>query len=432
MKHRNYLGDIGVVVHSHPFNTSVAMSIVDSAAAFERKCKELRGGEDLFTGLSALGVKDFSTLAFTLGTPQKAPSDQQFDELGTKVFGVATVGQLALLRKLHFEATTLIVASINEQVKSDTADPTSLTKRLPAAEKQSRLESQVKRLAGLKITGELSPSHQLLDLTNAMMESGVITWVAPSKCSKRDDEVQANIKPSPSTLQIEQATLKVAQVPIATSADVGSELKLQWALQRRGIALDQCRLLDWATHEDWAQWLLQSLTRDVPNGFTSVKVDQVIRADKELWTVLAQQSTGSLKPTNDVPALNEPFKKLTSDPRITMFVLPLPSAAAKQVQAPPQPPVKKPDAGTVKPAQGPQQPGKRRKLSRAEKNCPEELKKYKLRLEGKGNICWNFNMASGCSNSTTGTPAKCMRGFHVCANCHKPGHSVATCRSKAS
>ena len=237
------------------------MSIVDSTAAFERKCKELRGGTELFNGLSGLGANDFSTLAFTLGTPQKAPSDQQFEELGTKVFGEPTVGQLALLRKLHFEATTLIVASINEQVKADTADPTSLTKRLPAAEKQSRLENQCRRLAGLRIVGELLPSHQLLDLTNSMLESGVITWVAPSKCSKRYDEIQANIKPGQSTLQIEQATLKVAQVPTSTTADVGSELKLQWALQRRGISLDQCRLLDWNHHEDWVQWYTVPDTR---------------------------------------------------------------------------------------------------------------------------------------------------------------------------
>ena len=188
------------------------MSIIDSEAAFERKCKELRNGDELFNGLDRLGIKDFSTLAFTLGTPQKAPTDEQFEELGNKVYGTPTIGQLALLRKLHFEATTLMVASINEQVKSDSSDPTSLSKRLPAAEKQSRLEIQSKRLAGLRIVGELCPSHQLLDLTNAMVETGVLTWVAPSKCSKRDDEVQANIKPNPSTLQIEQATLKVAQV----------------------------------------------------------------------------------------------------------------------------------------------------------------------------------------------------------------------------
>ena len=369
-----------------------------------------------------------STLATTLGTPQKAPADEQFEELGNKVYGTPTIGQLALLRKLHFEATTLMVASINEQVKSDSSDPTGLAKRLPAAEKQSRLENPSRRLAGLRIVGELSPSHQLLDLTNAMVESGVLTWVAPSKCSKRDDEVQANIKPVSSTLQIEQATLKVAQVPVATVADVGSELKLQWALQRRGIAMDQCRLLDWDYHEDWVQWLLQSIIKEVPSGFGSIKLEQVVRADKELWTLLAQQQTKSLKPSNNVPVLNEDFKKLTTtDPRVTMFVLPLPSSSKPHV-APKATPAPKP-AATPRPGNN---ANKKRKVTRAEKNCLEELKKYTLRLEGKGNICWSYNLANGCANSTTGTPAKCMRGFHVCAHCHKPGHSVATCRSKPS
>ena len=128
------------------------MSIIDSEAAFERKCKELRNCDELFNGLDRLGIKDFSTLAFTLGTP---PTDEQFEELGNKVYGTPTIGQLALLRKLHFEATTLMVASINEQVKSDSSDPTSLSKRLPAAEKQSRLVNQSKRLAELRIVGEL-------------------------------------------------------------------------------------------------------------------------------------------------------------------------------------------------------------------------------------------------------------------------------------
>jgi hypothetical protein len=402
------------------------MSIVDSAAAFERKCKELGGGEDLFNGLNTLGVTDFSTLAFTLGTPQKAPTDEQFEDMGSKVFQSPTLGQLALLRKLHFEATTLMVASINEQVKADTSDPTSLAKRLPAAEKQSRLEVQTKRLAGLKIAGELAPSHQLLDVTNAMVESGVLTWIAPSKCSKRDDEIQANIRPAASTLQIEQSTLKVAQVPIATTADVGSELKLQWAMQRRGIAMDQCRLLDWAYHEEWVQWLLQTLTKDVPAGFAAVKLDQLLRADKELGTILAQQQSKSLKPVNDQPVLNEDFKKLTTDPRVTMLILPLPTTGPK-VQQPTQPKKTDPPKMGGNPAAP---PNKKRKITRAEKNCPEELKKYTLRLEGKGNICWNFNMAGGCSQNTTGTPAKCMRGFHVCAHCHRPGHSVTTCRSK--
>ena len=404
------------------------MSLVDSSATFERKCRDLKGGDELFEGLSALGIGDFSTLAFTLDTPQKPPTDDQFDTLGSKVFTTPTLGQLALLRKLHFEATTLMVASINEQVKSDSSDPTSLVKRLPTAEKQARLDLQKQHLAGLKITGELSPSHHLLDVVNAMVETGVITWIGPSKCSKRDDEVQANIKPSSSTLQVENSTLKLAQVPIVTNADVGTELKLQWAMQRRGVAMDQCRLLDWSVHEDWVQWLLQSLTKETPVGFTGVKLDQVIRADKELWTLLAQQQSKSLKPVNDIPILNKDFVALTTDPRVTMYVLPLPTSKSHQVTAPAPP-------KTEAPRPAPKSsgvPNKKRKMTRAEKSCPAELKGYTLRLEGKGNICWSYNLSNGCANAATGNPAKCVRGFHVCAHCHKPGHSVTSCRTKPS
>ena len=400
------------------------MSLVDSAAAFERKCKDAKNGEDLFNGLKALGVTDFNTLAFTLGTPQKPPTEDQVADLGAKVFGVPTVGQLSSLRRLHFEATTLVVASLNEQVKSDT-DP-NFSKKLPAAEKQSRLETQQKRLVGLKISGELSPSHQLLDAANAMVESGVISWISPSKCPKRDDEVQSNLKntSSTTTFQVEQSTLKFAQVPVVTATDVGTELKLQWALQRRGIAFDQCRLLDWSIHEDWVQWLLQCLTRDVPSGFTTVKTEQLIRADKELWTILAQANPKTLKPENDVPALNTAFKALTTDPRVTMFVLPLPGGSTK-------PGANANKTPNPKTASSPKQPNKRRKTTRAEKACPEELKKYTLKLEGKGNICWGYNLASGCPHTTSGQPPRCQKGFHVCANCHKPGHSLSTCRSKS-
>ena len=135
--------------------------------------------------------------------------------LATKVFGRApTLGQVSSLRRLHFEATTLTVATMNEQVKADSADPSALVKKLPAAEKQARLERQQERLKGIKMVGELSPSFQLIDLANSIVESGAIVWIAPSRCSKRDDEIHANIKPSATTVQVENATLKLSQVPI--------------------------------------------------------------------------------------------------------------------------------------------------------------------------------------------------------------------------
>jgi len=409
-----------------------AMTLIDSTASFEKRCSDIDESGALLEGLKSQGVRCFSALAFTIGTPQTAPSDKQYDELAGKIFGAdPTLGQVSSLRRLHFEATTLIVASLNEQVKSDSADPGTLVKKLPAAEKQARLEKQQERLSGLKLIGELAPSHQLLDLVNSILESGAIIWVAPSRCSKRDDEIHANIKLSSATVQVENSTLTLAQVPVTTTADVGTELKLCWAYQRRGLAFDNCRLLDWHMHEAWVQYLLSAMARDYPAGYSPVRSEQVIKADRELWTILAQEYKESLKPTNDVPALNQAFKGLTTDPRVTMYLLPVPSSVPKVSNATTAGPPKAPPA--VKPQQG-QGINKRRKLTRAQKGCPQELKDFDLKFSQgtvNGPICWGYNLKAGCPNETSSQNgfSRCKRGYHVCANCHKPGHSVVTCRS---
>ena len=117
------------------------MTLIDSVASFEKRCADIDQSGTLLDGLKNQGVTCFSALAFTIGTPQTAPTDRQYEELAAKVFGgEVTLGQTSSLRRLHFEATTLIVATLNEQVKSDSSDPGSLVKKLPAAEKQARLE----------------------------------------------------------------------------------------------------------------------------------------------------------------------------------------------------------------------------------------------------------------------------------------------------
>eukprot|EP00435_Cladocopium_sp_Y103_P044661 s357_g12.t1 len=320
---------------------------------------------------------------------------------------------------------TLLLLSIEEC----SCDPGSLVKKLPAAEKQSRFEKQQARLTGIKMVGELAPSHQLLDLANTVVESGAIIWIAPSRCSKRDDEIHANIKPGSSTVQVENATLKLSQVPVSTSADLGTDLKLMWAFQRRGLAMDSCRLLDWSFHEAWLQYMLNAMTRDCPAGFHAVRTEQVIKADQQLWTILAQENTQSLKPVNDVPVLNNAFKALTTDPRITMFLLPVPSAIPRAVNTPATKVTETGAPNVTKPAGT----RKKRKLTRAQKSCPADFKDFDLKLSGQANgpICWGYNLKTGCANETTSQNGvqRCKHGFHVCANCHKGGHSVVSCRA---
>ena len=106
-------------------------------------------------------------------------------------------------------------------------------------------------------------------------------------------------------------------------------LQVQWALQRRGLAFDQCGLIAWSTHQKRVQQLLNLLTKDAPAGYHKVRVDLLIQADKELFTVMAQEFQMSNRRLTDSPSpMEEAMKVLCADPRITMHVLPLPKSVA--------------------------------------------------------------------------------------------------------
>ena len=146
------------------------MSLVESKAAFEQRCDEIASDGSLKTAFANAGVDSFSKLAFSVGTPQSHPTEQQFDAFARVVFGAGvTVGETANLKRVHFEATTLIIASLKERVASEDAESVTI-KKIPPAEKRARQENQERRLSGVCIQGELAPSHQLLDLANHIYE----------------------------------------------------------------------------------------------------------------------------------------------------------------------------------------------------------------------------------------------------------------------
>ena len=79
----------------------------------------------------------------------------------------------------------------------------------------------------------------------------------------------------------------------------------------------------------WLHYMLNAMTRECPAGYHAVRAEQVIKADTELWTILAQGNLKSLRPINDVPALKQAFSALLTDPRVTIFLPPVPSGSAK-------------------------------------------------------------------------------------------------------
>ena len=189
------------------------MSLVESNAAFVQRCSEIDATGNFSTLLAAQNITNFSGMAFSRGTPLSPPTDAQFSTLAAGVFGAGfTLGQAAMLRRFHFESTTLMIASVKQRVDGESADKAESVKKIPLAEKRHRLEQQERSLTGINITGEMEPSYQLLDLTNNILETGALIWIAPSRCTKRADELQLAVKERPWSVQVENQQLKVSQM----------------------------------------------------------------------------------------------------------------------------------------------------------------------------------------------------------------------------
>ena len=128
------------------------MALVDSNAAFKQRCMAVDHSGALWKGLAADQVLTFAQLAFVLGTPQSPPSQEQFDQLAGKVWETPSLGDVAKLRLLHFEASTLVVAHLKAQVSSETVSIGWSASQV----------AQQKRLTGVLLKGELQPSFAQL------------------------------------------------------------------------------------------------------------------------------------------------------------------------------------------------------------------------------------------------------------------------------
>ena len=90
-------------------------------------------------------------LAFSVGTPQTPPTDDAFRNFADQVLPPGyDMGTYSAFRRLHFEASTLVVAQLKAKVTGDQEDG---KQKLPVIEKQTKLADQKRRLGGVDIEG---------------------------------------------------------------------------------------------------------------------------------------------------------------------------------------------------------------------------------------------------------------------------------------
>ena len=324
------------------------MSLIDSERAFQKRCDELYEG--LFEKLKGQNIGSFSTLAFSLGSPQNQVGETELTQLADAVFETqSTLGTTAVLRRLHFESCTLLMAEMKTQ--SECADASQPIRKLPFVEKQSRLDTQRKKLPGLPHTPEQQPSHSLIDTVYNIVESGNIVYVHPSKCHSRENEVQTESKSKSKTMiTLEQGALKQTVVSDLQDLDTSTELKLYFALQRRHLAFDLVGLLSWAVCQKWLDKMMSTLVSDAPTSFNAITITQVMKADREMFSILASEFKGSLKAVLGArPPLDEIFEKLMHDPRINVHLIAMPKLNSAPLKRPLENDAGKPNPGPRKP-----------------------------------------------------------------------------------
>ena len=107
----------------------------------------------------------------------------------------------------------------------------------------------------------------------------------------------------------------------------GSELKLHWCWQRRGVAFDRCGLMSWSVHNKWVNTMdhVEQSQSSAASRFQRHQNRQSSRADRLIFTLIARENLPSLKASAaGVSPLDARMETYMNDPRITMFMLPMP------------------------------------------------------------------------------------------------------------
>ena len=370
---------------------------------------------ELFAHLEAHSLDSFSKLAFAVGTPQVAPSQAEVEAFVRRVIvdEEPAIALVSDVRKLIFEASTYVLAELKMQVSAPEVGEVS--RKIPFVEKRARLQEQQARLGGLKIEGNMCPSHALIDPVYGMAVSGAIVYLPPSKCGSRDQEVAGDNKAKP-IIKFENSQLTVVPGDALEPIDVGSELKCLWALQRRGIAFDQAEILSWDVHESWVHKLFNTLSQEVPAGFGRVSLAQVLRADRELFVLMTQEISDPLRPAAGSPKpMDAALQRLITDPRLMVYLTPV-QQSAKQI------PSVSTRKETVKVTHATQ---KRKDSAGSIRGLPDELKGLESKDAQGRPRCWHHNCSHGCKNPLK--KGRCRFGYHHCMKCGATNHGASTC-----
>ena len=395
-------------------------SLVDSEAQFDQRLDQVKVPVPLQVALKNSGITTISALAYAHGQPGQPVSNDEFKEWVKHLEPNASIGGVASLKRLLFESQTQMLAVLKEQVTNP--EPTT-ARKVPQAERESRLANLRTRLSGVLVEGHSEPSHNLLDMATQLFDQNVLRYIPLEKCYSRLTELSLTSKPQSKLLEIESSKVVVRDREQEHEASVQSAYQAIESFKRRGLALDFAGVMSFSQHEKYTQMLFAHLNREPPSGYHRCSISQLLAADKAAWCSLIEVNVKPRPDSTGTLALDTKLQEALKSYEVSFTLLP---TAAKPPSKPSSPPSQKP---------APYQHGGKGKTKGSNRFRPYQQKgKGKGKTKYEQRIPKDIRDAGGTATTPTGDPicfdfslkkcqepvqeGRCRKGHHVCAICY--------------
>jgi len=210
--------------------------------------------------LTAKGFTTYAKFAFGCSyTPQQADTSILTDLLLKPIAG-DNEDLIPMLRMLWWESWGVTTADMRRAAESSEGDA---PRKLSAPEIEARHKEVISRLVGLTVTPELDVSDSLISTCVSLYDSNRLRYVPWEVCTTRSLEVAGQKKDQTFVMDPATGFLKAGEAPPPGRADLASDLKVDMALRRRGLALEMADLLSWGQHREE---LMSSWARRQPPG----------------------------------------------------------------------------------------------------------------------------------------------------------------------
>jgi len=287
------------------------------------------------------------------------------------------------------------------------------------------------------LDGELDVSNRLIDSAIGMYEDNTLRYIPWSEATKRELELRGE-KKDRAWIPDASGIIKEKVVSEFGSADVSTDLRMSFALKRRGLALDMGDVMSYEKHDLLVNKLIEAYFKEPLPGYARVSLAQLARADVEAFRLLAKKVVGGIKrdSANERPCDKAIVQVLEHTDFLTALQC-MPATTNSQNQS-----ANKRSQGNEENEDEPKK--KKPRLSQRQRKAAAAAEAKAAAAKGKGKgtvkmpqgligkhnvtqdgkrICYAYNL-SGCRDAEAG--GQCAKGWHVCCEpgCYAP-HSLS-------